>query len=237
MRWAQATEIGLVRSANEDSLCISPQIGLFAVADGMGGHRAGEVASFTALRHLEEELAQRLAAGDAPDAALLKAVSAANRRVFELAGQNRHLKGMGTTVTACLYRSGVLIVAHVGDSRAYLCRGNSILQLTEDHSLVRELVKNGGITEQEAAQHPHRNVLTRALGTEQTVAVDLGTFTMRPGDRLVLCTDGLSGYLAPEDILAVVSGGGDLPGVVRDLVNKALSAGGADNITVILVEF
>jgi serine/threonine protein phosphatase PrpC len=237
MRWAEITDIGLVRSTNEDSLCVSPQIGLFAVADGMGGHQAGEVASFTALRYLEEELARMLAANLVPDAALLRAVAGANRRVYDMAVGNRQLKGMGTTITACLYQDGVLFVANVGDSRAYLCRSGAILQLTEDHSLVRELVKNGGITEQEAAQHPQRNVLTRALGTEESVQVDLKPCAMLPGDRVLLCTDGLSGYLGAEEIRAVVSGTGDLELVVQALLKRALDAGGADNVTIIVVEF
>ena len=237
MRWAEITDVGLVRSTNEDSLCVSPQIGLFAVADGMGGHQAGEVASFTALRYLEDDLAQRLAANETPETALMGSVAGANRRVFDQAVRNRQLRGMGTTITAGLYRAGVLFVAHVGDSRAYLCRGGAIMQLTDDHTLVRELVKNGGITEQEAARHRQRNVLTRALGTEESVRIDLNTFPVFPGDRLVLCTDGLTGCLNAEEISAVVTGTGDLRLTVRALLKRALDSGGADNITVIVVEF
>lgn len=237
MRWAQTTDTGLVRSTNEDRLCISPQIGLFAVADGMGGHQAGEVASFTALRYLELELAQRLAANEAPGVALVEAVAGTNRHVFNLAARNRRLKGMGTTITASLYSSGLLYTAHVGDSRAYLCRKDSIAQLTEDHSLVRELVKNGGISEMEAAQHPQRNVLTRALGTEQSVLVDLYETGVLPGDLLLLCTDGLTIYLSPQEIHAEVTAAADLNAAVQKLLGRALAHGGADNVTIILVEF
>ncbi|MHB1044014.1 MAG: Stp1/IreP family PP2C-type Ser/Thr phosphatase [Eubacteriales bacterium] len=237
MRWAQITDTGLVRSINEDRMCISPQLGLFAVADGMGGHQAGEVASFTALRHLELDLARRLAENEAPRTALVDAVNCANSQVFDLAARNHRLNGMGTTVTACLYRPGILFIAHVGDSRAYICRKDSIVQLTEDHSLVRELVKNGGISELEAAQHPQRNVLTRALGTEQTVLVDLYQTGVIPGDLLLLCTDGLTSHLSPQEIQAVVTGAPDPNAAVQKLLAKALACGGSDNVTIILVEF
>ncbi|HBC92965.1 MAG TPA: Stp1/IreP family PP2C-type Ser/Thr phosphatase [Pelotomaculum sp.] len=236
MRWAQLTDRGLVRSLNEDSLCVSPEIGLFAVADGMGGHLAGEVASATALQMLEQDLSKRLQNGEFPQHALVNAVQGANRKIFELAGSNQQWAGMGTTLTACLKREEVIYIAQVGDSRAYLLRESRIVQLTEDHSLVRELVKNGELTEEQALQHPQRNVLTRALGTAPSLTVDLYLHKVGPGDLLLLCTDGLTGYLRPEEILFTVRTSPDLDTAVRVLVDKALGAGGKDNITVILLE-
>lgn len=237
MRWAQVTDTGLIRALNEDSLCVSPGIGLFAVADGMGGHRAGEVASGTALRLLERELGRRLKSGEKPENALIDSIKEANRSIFELSMQNPDYAGMGTTVTACLKWGGETLVAQVGDSRAYLLRDGGIVRLTEDHSLVQELVKNGGITEEQAFAHPQRNVLTRALGTELSLEVDLYRVKVTSGDLLLLCTDGLTGYLRPEDILFTVHNSPDLDVVVQNLLGKALQSGGADNITIVLVEF
>lgn len=236
MRWAQLTDIGLVRSLNEDSLCVSPEIGLFAVADGMGGHLAGEVASATALQILEQELAKRLQKGEFPEHALVAAVQEANRQIFELSSQNQHLSGMGTTITACLKRGGNIYIAQVGDSRAYLLRESLILQLTEDHSLVRELVRKGGLTEEQALHHPQRNVLTRALGTAPNVNVDSYHHEVSPGDLLLLCTDGLTAYLRPDEIMRTIRTAPGLDSAARSLVDKALGAGGKDNITVILLE-
>ncbi|TEB05735.1 Serine/threonine phosphatase stp [Pelotomaculum schinkii] len=236
MRWAQLTDRGLVRSLNEDSLCVSPEIGLFAVADGMGGHLAGEVASATALQMLEQDLGKRLQNGEFPQHALVNAVQGANRKIFELAGSNQQWAGMGTTLTACLKREEVIYIAQVGDSRAYLLREGRIAQLTEDHSLVRELVKNGGLTEEQALQHPQRNVLTRALGTAPSLTVDLYLHKVGPGDLLLLCTDGLTGHLRPEEIMFTVRTSPNLDTAARVLVDKALGAGGKDNITVILLE-
>jgi len=237
MRWAQITDTGLSRRVNEDSLLVSPDIGLLAVADGMGGHRGGEVASGLALKTLEQELARLLKKGESPEKALLDSVRLANVSIFELSGQNKELKGMGTTITACLRRKGDLITAHVGDSRAYLFRNGGIRQLTQDHSLVQELLKSGGISEEQALQHPQRNVLTRALGTEQSVEVDLYRYRIIANDLLLLCTDGLTRYLRQEDLLDVVNSSLDIDNAVHVLLSKALQSGGADNITIILAQF
>lgn len=236
MRWAQVTDIGLVRTSNEDSLLISGNIGLFAVADGMGGHRAGEIASATALQIVERELISRLNIGDKPGTALVNSVQEANRAVYEISRRNPELMGMGTTVTACLIRDKEAYLAQVGDSRAYLLRSGAIARLTEDHSLVQELVKKGGISEEQALIHPQRNVLTRALGTESVLEVDLYRIGIGPGDLLLLCTDGLTGYLLPGEMLNTVQESGDLEDAARKLLKKALGCGGADNITIILIK-
>lgn len=237
MRWAQVTDTGLIRALNEDSLCIAADIGLFAVADGMGGHRAGEVASGMTLQLLERELGKRLKKGEKPENALIDSIKEANRTIFELSGQNPEYTGMGTTVTACLKQGEEIFVAQVGDSRAYLLRDDEIIRLTEDHSLVQELVKNGGITEEQAFVHPQRNVLTRALGTELSLVVDLYRVEVIPGDLLLLCTDGLTGYLRPDDLFFTIRSSPDLDAAVQNLLEKALQSGGADNITIVLIEF
>lgn len=236
MRWAQLSDIGLVRALNEDSLCVLPKLGLFAVADGMGGHLAGEVASATALQMLEQELGKRLQDGELPEQALVGAVQEANRKVYELSSANQQWSGMGTTITALLKREEAVYIAQVGDSRAYLLHESLIEQLTEDHSLVRELVKNGELTEEQAMHHPQRNVLTRALGIAPSLNVDIYQQKVSPGDLLLLCTDGLTGYLSPAEIMLTVDNSTDLDTAARSLVDKALAAGGKDNITVILLE-
>lgn len=237
MRWAQITDTGLSRKDNEDSLLVSPDMGLLAVADGMGGHQGGEVASGLALQTLEKELAHSLKKGESPEKALLDSVRMANISVFELSGRNKELHGMGTTITACLKCEDDLIIAHVGDSRAYLIRWGSIRQLTQDHSLVQELLRNGGISEEQALQHPQRNLLTRALGTEQSVEVDLYRYKVVANDLLLLCTDGLTRYLRQEDLLYIINSSKDIHAAVRVLLDKALQYGGADNITIILAQF
>ncbi|OPY57190.1 MAG: Serine/threonine phosphatase stp [Pelotomaculum sp. PtaU1.Bin035] len=237
MRWAQVTDTGLIRKINEDSHYVSPERGLFAVADGMGGHRAGEIASAMALQTLERELAYRLQKGGSPEKALVDSVKHANASIYELSRRNQDLKGMGTTITACLKQEGRILVAHVGDSRAYLISKGVISQLTRDHSLVQELLRYGGINEEQALLHPQRNVLTRALGTEQSVEVDIYSTVIIPGDLLLLCTDGLTRYLRQEELLPIVQSSGDINTVARNLLGKALERGGADNITIILAEF
>lgn len=237
MKWAQITDTGLSRKVNQDSLLVSPEIGLLAVADGMGGHQGGEVASGLALQTLKSELDRLLQKNESPDKALIDSVQRANMSVYEQSGRNKKLKGMGTTITACLKRGRDLFTAHVGDSRAYLFRRGSIRQLTKDHSLVQELLRNGGISQEQALQHPQRNVLTRALGTGQSLNVDFYRNRLAAGDLLLLCTDGLTRYLNQGDLLSAVTTAPDIDSAVRVLLNKALQEGGADNITIILAQF
>jgi len=236
MKWAQLTDTGLVRPLNEDSLCVVPELGLFAVADGMGGHMAGEIASTTALDVLQLELARKLQKGEHPETALVSAVQVANEKIYEMAGSNRQWSGMGTTITACLKSGEIVYLAQVGDSRAYLFRQELLTQLTEDHSLVYDLVKSGELTEEQAQQHPQRNVLTRALGTSPSLKVDLFRQKVVKGDLLLLCTDGLTGYLKPDELRQILKTSPDLDTAARALVKRALNYGGKDNITVILIE-
>jgi protein phosphatase len=236
MNWSYRTDTGLVRALNEDSLCLSPEKGFFAVADGMGGHRAGEVASSIALQVLQRQLDQRLNRGEKPEEALVDSIKAANTSIYEKSAQNPEWAGMGTTITACLKLEQEIIIGQVGDSRAYLLQGNGITRLTVDHSLVQEMVKSGGITEEQAFVHPQRNVLTRALGTGPFLEVDLYRVKVNQGDLLLLCTDGLTGYLRQDDLFDIVSSAPDLDTAVDRLLKKAIQSGGADNITIILVE-
>ncbi|MFI5053119.1 MAG: Stp1/IreP family PP2C-type Ser/Thr phosphatase [Acidimicrobiia bacterium] len=223
-----ATDVGRVRDGNEDAYLVDDAMGLVAVADGMGGHRAGEVASATAL----EALRAAVNAGRP----LREAIEDANGAVYEKSLTDPNLHGMGTTLTAgTLAAGGTLLVGHVGDSRAYLMHDGELRRLTTDHTLVEELVRDGRLTAEEAAVHPLRSRITRALGVEASVAVDLYTVELTPGDWLVLCSDGLTGMVQPDDIAATLRREDDATRAATSLVDAANAAGGEDNITVVVV--
>ena len=223
-----ATDVGRVREGNEDAYLVDDSMGLVAVADGMGGHRAGEVASATAL----EALRAAITAGRP----IREAIEDANDAVHGKSLTDPNLRGMGTTLTAgTLTPDGTLLVGHVGDSRAYLLHDGELRQLTVDHSLVEELVRDGRLTADEAAVHPQRSIITRALGVDESVEVDLYPVELEPGDRLLLCSDGLTGMVPPELIGAELRGEDDPARAAADLVDIANAAGGEDNITVVIV--
>ena len=231
-----ATDVGLVRANNQDQLLVSA--GLYAVADGMGGHAAGEVASATAIRALQAAFE---ANDQHSDESLENAAKAANRAVWEQARTNRGMLGMGTTLVALAVveredGTNGLAVAHIGDSRLYLFRDNTLGQVTVDHSLVQELVDDGQISVAQAAVHPQRHVLTRALGVEPSVAVDVINITPVLGDRYVLCSDGLPREAADDQIAAVLSRFADPSEAAKELIALAKSRGGSDNITVVVVD-
>ena len=231
MRYAALSDTGRVRENNEDSYHADGR--LFIVADGMGGHRGGEVASAVAI---EGFLAYEHENGRQPPLRRLRdGIAAANRAVLELAGGSPELEGMGTTFTVVLVEGGVFL-GHVGDSRAYICRDGVLRLMTRDHSLVERMVREGFISPREARHHPQRNVILRALGIAPRLEVDLEEVEARPGDRLLLCSDGLTGCVEDDEIEAVLSGASDLEGCCRDLVDAANRRGGPDNITVVLVE-
>jgi len=233
MQWSKITERGPVRLRNEDSLCACPELGLFAVADGMGGHKAGEIASMLALKALESHCRQHQTGGGGLKELLAEAVAAANRAVYQNSRQNPERRGMGTTITACLLGGPKLWVANVGDSRALLLRDGQLSKLTNDHSLVQELINGGGITEADAFKHPRRNVLTRALGIAPLVEVDVFEYKVIAGDRILICTDGLSAFVQENRIGEVMSFSDDPADVVRLLLDEAITAGSNDNITII----
>ena len=226
------SDIGRVRSGNEDALLIGRTV--FAVADGMGGHRAGEVASAAALDPLRALDGQQFASSDTAMLALTEAVVAANAMVAQRSHEESELAGMGTTLTGVLVEGRDALLVHVGDSRAYLVRDGRLLQLTEDHTLVQALIDQGRITRDDVATHPHRSVITRAIGVSDDIVVDTQRLTLHDGDRLVLCSDGLSGVVDDDTIGDVLRQHppADAPDRLIDLAN---AAGGPDNITVLVI--
>jgi protein phosphatase len=230
-----ATHTGRVRASNEDSYLVGDAV--FAVADGMGGHQAGEIASDAALEPLRAlDIPSMTEPADVGDA-LATAVRQANTLVVERAQSDPSLEGMGTTLTAIAIREGRLHLAHVGDSRAYLLRENEkISQLTTDHTLVERLIQEGRLSRDEAATHPQRNVITRAIGHEATVEVEvLPPIMLQDGDQILLCSDGLSGPVDDERISSILAGTADGEAAVDGLLAEANAAGGPDNITAVLL--
>ena len=231
-RRAGRTDTGRRRLRNEDDFICDPP--LFAVADGVGGARAGEIAAGLAAAALEEAGAETRGAEG-----VVALITEANRRIWERSLADPETAGMGTTVTAALVdaSSGTVTIGHVGDSRAYLLRGGAIEQLTTDHSLVAELVESGILTPEEAERHPQRSAITRALGTEPTVDVDTFTVEAKPGDVFLLCSDGLSTMVANEDMAAAIEAAErDPERAAEALVAAANARGGEDNVTVVLFE-
>lgn len=224
-----ATDTGRQRRANEDSLLVRAP--LYVVADGMGGAQAGEVASRLAVEAFREGLPD----DSAPEAALASLAQAANARIYELSHVNAEQAGMGTTLTAVYVGEREVAIAHVGDSRAYCLRDGDLLRLTDDHSLVDELMRQGRLTPEEAVEHPQRSVITRALGIEGDVEVDTRSITGQPGDVYLLCSDGLTSMVAEEDIARVLLGAPTLREAGERLIAAANQAGGRDNITVVLL--
>jgi PPM family protein phosphatase len=223
------TDTGRQRRANEDSLLASAP--LFVVADGMGGAQAGEVASRIAVESFQLGLSD----STAPELALAQLAREANARIHELSQANAEQAGMGTTLTAAYVGERDVAIAHVGDSRAYCLRDGQLVRLTDDHSLVDELMRQGRLTPEEAVEHPQRSVITRALGPEGTVEVDTRSFAARPGDVYLLCSDGLTTMLSEEQIAAVLLAHPRLRDAGEMLIAAANDAGGRDNITVVLL--
>jgi serine/threonine protein phosphatase PrpC len=223
------TDTGLQRRANEDSLLVrSP---LFVVADGMGGAQAGEVASSVAVDTFRAGLED----GMSPERSIVVQVEQANSRINELSHSNAEHAGMGTTITVVYVGEQDVAIAHVGDSRAYCLRDGELLRLTDDHSLVDELIRQGKLTPEEAEEHPQRSVITRALGPEATVEVDIRSFRGRPGDVYLLCSDGLTTMVGEGELLELLAAYERLADVGESLIAAANAAGGKDNITVVLL--
>ena len=233
LRAGAATDIGRVRTSNQDQMLVTAE--LFAVADGMGGHAAGEVASLTAVEALKAAYAH-----NGGTDGLVAAAHQANRSIWERAQDNPELHGMGTTLVAValVNEDGEdrLAIINVGDSRVYLLRQGELEQLTTDHSLVQELVDDGQLSELEATVHPQRHVLTRALGVDSAVSVDVLQLLPLKGDRLLLCSDGLSRELSDSQVASILRRLGDPDDAARELVAAAKNRGGNDNITVVVVD-
>jgi len=228
---SERTDVGRQRQANEDSyLARSP---LFVVADGMGGAQAGEVASLTAVQAFQTGMPS-----GHPEQALESLISLANRTIYEQAHADSSLAGMGTTITAAVVNAEAdeVAVGHVGDSRAYRLRDGILQRLTKDHSLVEEMRRRGQITEQQAEDHPQRSIITRALGPEPEVQVDVQSVAADPGDIFMLCSDGLTTMLDDARICELINGATSLEAATRTLIDEANRAGGRDNITVILFQ-
>ncbi len=233
------TNIGKRRKLNQDFVYTSEEpVGhlpnLFVVADGMGGHKAGDYASKLAVTTMVEEIAG--SDETIPEKLLGRAIETANGKVRESAERMPELEGMGTTVVAASCDGDTLSIANVGDSRLYIVGGHEIRQITRDHSWVEEMVRRGGLGRDEARNHPDKNIITRAVGAEDTIKVDFFSVKLKEGDLILMCTDGLTNMLEDEEIRMILDGARDIVEKAEELVRRANENGGMDNISVILIE-
>lgn len=233
MQCEVVSEAGLIRDKNEDSYLVCLKRGLFVVADGLGGHQAGEKASNMAVKILDSALTT----GNASLILLERAFQKANSLIYREAYHNPALEGMGTTLTAAWLSKGRLYLAHVGDSRVYHIRDHKIKLLTRDHSYITEMLNLGGLTEEEARSHPKRHMLTRAIGTNSLIEVDLAEYSLKKDDYILLCTDGLHGLATAEELRNYILSASTLQGAVQEMLTLAMSRGCPDNITVVLVKY
>jgi protein phosphatase len=238
MKTFSKTDIGMVREVNQDYVYVSDlPVGklpnLFIVADGMGGHKAGEFASRFTVEVVKDELAKSTEEG--PEAMIRQAITSANQRLLETAKQDSKLEGMGTTLVVATVIERTLYFANVGDSRLYLLN-NDIKQVSKDHSLVQEMVRLGGIKQEDAKNHPDKNIITRAIGAKEQVEVDFYEYRLKKGDIVLMCTDGLSNMVEDTEILHIVKGSRDIVEAVEGLINKANGNGGKDNIGIVAVD-
>ncbi len=242
LKTALKTDRGKIRQHNEDDAGIFTEKEdrvLAVVCDGMGGHLAGDVASrmaVSALRAVWEQTKDIPALPAESEAWLKEQITAVNQKIFDHSRAHEECQGMGTTVVCALYTGKTLTVAHIGDSRCYLLHNESFTQLTEDHSLVNELVRTGGISKEDAEHHPRKNVLTKALGTDPEVAVEAHSFEIEPGDKVLLCSDGLTNKVDDEKLKEMLQSASSLEEKAEQLVQMANDNGGEDNITVALLE-
>jgi protein phosphatase len=239
MRWesVSVSDRGLIRANNEDAALESAESGLFAVADGMGGHAAGEVASHIAVEALRSE-AGNGASSDNPAELLVRAFTTANLEIRRRGRSEPDKHGMGTTLTVLRFVPGTAdrgIIAHVGDSRAYRLRSGRIEQLTRDHTWVQERVDAGVLTPDQARSHPYSSILTRVLGTDDVIDPDIVAVDAEPGDLFLLCSDGLSGIVADSDLERILNERSGLDRMADELLGTAIRKGGFDNVTVVLV--
>ncbi len=244
MRIGTYTDLGKTRPINEDNFYVSeyvsrPGVIYAMVADGMGGHNAGETASQIATFEVSDFINRNYTVDVPPEEIkhmLTAAIKHANKKIYSGAKENASYYGMGTTITAMFYYDTYVTLAHVGDSRAYVLRGDVIHKLTQDHSLVAELLANGQITPEQARNHPQKNVITRAVGTDPDVEVDIYEFRTEPKDIILLCTDGLSNLLSDQEMQELIRSSAKMEEAAKALVEAANEKGGFDNITAVLLE-
>lgn len=234
MEYTALTDVGKKRTNNEDSYLINDKgrQKLFIIADGMGGHNAGEVASGEACRMVDKYIQTH---DGSIDEVLRSAVRHANRELFIRASENNAMSGMGTTIDVLLAEKNKIHVAHVGDSRVYIISRDSVRKITHDHSVVGMMMDSGSITEEEARVHPQRNLITRAVGTAMTVEVDIVNETIHNGEWVLMCTDGLTNMVPKDEICRIVTTASNITAAANKLVEKAKENGGDDNITVVLL--
>lgn len=242
MKSVHYTDKGKVRQHNEDSVGVfSNKDGdcLAVVADGMGGHRAGDVASSLTINKFEElwKSQGKFTTADQAESWLRNNISEINREVYEHSQSNMECEGMGTTVVAAICTENFATVVNIGDSRGYILNESGFSQLTEDHSLVNELVRSGQISKEDAEHHPRKNVLLRALGTEEKVEMDTRTIIFEEDDILLLCSDGLSNKVSQEEMKEILSGGIDLDEIGKQFISLANENGGEDNITLAIIKY
>ncbi len=237
--YAGLSNVGRVRTSNEDCMGLFPDLNLYLVADGMGGHAAGEVASSMAVETVRDSMAKNEETGKPLLAAqrLEAAIKASNQKIYQAGKQTPALTGMGTTLVSILLDQDTAYIGYVGDSRAYLTRDNEIAQLTTDHSLVNEYLKKGMMSSEEAERHPLKHVLSRALGTAQEVEVDILSLPLKSEDMLLLCSDGLSNTVTQQIMLQILKRSrGNLHEACNQLIDQANNRGGVDNITVVVLQ-
>ncbi len=238
MKMFSKTDIGMVRDVNQDYVYVTvTPIGnlpnLLVVADGMGGHRAGEYASRLAVEIVKQELAE--STEDAPEAMMRSAITRANEKVLEAARQDAKLSGMGTTLLVATVIERTLYFANVGDSRLYLLN-DDIKQLSKDHSLVQEMVRLGGINREQAKVHPDKNIITRAIGAKDEIEIDFYEYRLKKDDMILMCTDGLSNMVEDEEMLRLIKSSRDVVEAVEQLIERAKDNGGSDNIGVVVAQ-
>lgn len=230
MNYSVITDVGRTRTNNQDCYYVADK--WCVVADGMGGHNGGEVASRYAIEVIRANLRQQ---SFGIDILLKNAITKANSVIYNMSVDDPTLEGMGTTVVLCYFEGDSVYIAHVGDSRAYHLSEDGLQQVTNDHSIVQQLIESGTITPREAKTHPQKNLITRAIGTESTIDIDICRVGIKKGDYILLCTDGLTSFVSDDEIEAVIKTH-ELDDAVSELVNMANSKGGTDNITIILIK-
>ena len=236
MQYYGLTDQGMVRKQNEDCFFVDEKNGVFFVADGMGGHNGGKMASQMSADITKEYVNEHIPTDENVSLLLEEAIQKANSDIYHKAKKERAYNGMGTTVEACALKSDKLFSFHVGDSRLYRLRAGKLVQLTTDHSYVEVLVQNGNITRKEARSHPNRNVITRAVGTDPSVEIDRAEFSVKTGDVYLICTDGLTEMLDDRAIKKIILLDLPLKERVEKLIETANEKGGTDNVTALMIE-